>query len=128
MVKIGKPFTPSTITDKKEIKLTELTITCGGGMGGSRWEVYTKDKFDLNEKFIKIDTNRCKNNIINTNFIVQVKPVRIFKISVKNDGNRNMRQKVGTTEDYYYLIPDGEEVQFVEEYADNDLTKIRFAK
>lgn len=128
MIKIGKPFTPSTIVKSKELKMTEIMISCGGGMGGSRWEVYTQDEFDLNERFITVDTNRNKSTVINTNFVVQVRPVRIFKVTIKNDGNHGVGQAVGTTEDYYYLIPEGEKVALTDEYTDDPAEKIKFHK
>lgn len=119
MIKIYKPFEPSTIVGTKELKMTEIKISCGGGMGGSCWDVYTKDKFDLNEKFITINTNRQKNTTINTNFIVQTQPVRIFKVSVRNNGNTNLG-KVGDITNRYYIIRGSEEVIMCDRYGDNN--------
>ena len=114
MITVGKPFLPSTMLEHKEINMTEITISCGGGMGGSRWEVYTKDTFDLNDKFISISTNVNKHHNINTNNIIQTQAVKVLKISLRNDGNPNMKQKVGTVKNYYYLVPNNEEIKVLD--------------
>jgi hypothetical protein len=120
MIKIGKPFTPSTIIKSKTIECRELTLSCPAGMGGRCWEVYTKNDINLNERFIKIDTNLDKNLIVNTNFIVQIKQVKILKITVRNDGNNNIDLPVGATRDYCFVIPLDEKVTLTESYGDDN--------
>lgn len=119
MVKIGKPFTPSTILGCEEMQAKEIAISCGGGMGGSFWKVYSKDDFDLNSKFINISTNEDKEVAINTNNIVQVRKVKICKISIRNDGNSNCG-KIGEIKDYYYILNANDAVNLLDVYNDNN--------
>lgn len=102
---IGLKFTPSTMIKSTEITATEITISCGGGMGGSLWEEYTTDEVDLTKQFITVNTNRNRNTSINTNFIVKTRPIKLVKVSLRNDGNGSMYQhSVGTIKDYYYAF------------------------
>ena len=67
----------------------KLTITSGGGMGGSKWKRFVKaiptDIIPSNQlmKFTNIITN--EEIVINTSFIVEIKEMNFFKVSYHSD-------------------------------------------
>ena len=56
--------------------LVKLTISCGGGMGGSKWKIITKDNIPIDElnnnKFIKITKVNGQEYTVNTKYIVDM--------------------------------------------------------
>lgn len=96
-IKIGLPFTPAKIISDKLLIGSEIVIS-GSGMSAPR-QAYTLDKFNLENKFICVDTNYSKDTCINTNHIIEVVPVKIIKLVVKNLGNQNKNFETKT----YYI-------------------------
>lgn len=130
-IKLGKPFTPSTILGTKSVALKRITMTCGGGMGGSRWSIYVKerainlDKVSSND-FLELDTTDGK-MIINTKYIVDIQSVNCFQMKVRNDGNRSCYGGViGSVVDFNYILDDETSVVIAGDYPDDhNLTKIK---
>ena len=116
MTKIGKPFTPSTLLVQMEIPMTQITVVQGRGNTGR--PIYTTQKPDFDCKFICVDTNVSKNHIINSDYVIDAHAVKIVKVVVRNDGNKNVKVPVGETKTYYYAFPAGEKVNFVDDYVD----------
>ena len=60
-----------------------LTVSCGGGMGGSQWSVLTKDNVGedlINGGFVKITKLNGESYMVNSNFVVD-----FYKIHVSYD-------------------------------------------
>ena len=60
-----------------------LTVSCGGGMGGSKWSVLTKDNVSedlINGGFVTVTKLNGESYMVNTNFVVD-----FYKISVSYD-------------------------------------------
>ena len=95
--KIGLPDSIATVNSYEEVELTRIAFTHGGGMGGGYEKIYTTEKFNLEDKFITIPTNRNpRGETINTRYIVETEIVRAVKQTT------TIR---GCTENFYTIIP-----------------------
>ena len=128
MTTLGKPFTPSKIRDMSYTQALKITMSCGGGMGGSRWEeyVYIPDKAIKEglfkeiqqDKFIRFYDYKNELKFINTKYIVKVEETNIAKLVVVNLGNSSYGS-VGAIHNFVYLIDDNEP-NFIDEFSSND--------
>ena len=77
---IGLPLTPATITDIYQSEGFEITVSYGGGMGGSCEKFNTLDKITdemLYNEYIMIHCLNGKTVTLFTKFIVKVVPIKI---------------------------------------------------
>lgn len=92
VIKIGKQFTPSVIKEFKTQQGVEITVTAGGGMGGSLWTYYSyeedfKNKLLSDLQYISFKTIDDEEITINKNYLVNFKPVNLTKMKLLNMGN-----------------------------------------
>lgn len=115
----GRPMTPgSWVTLNRDIKytpVTRLSMSCGGGMGGSHWYEYIErvPLEDLvNQNRIIATTWDGKRKLINMNNVVSADEYTIASAVYHSD---NPNFPVG---EYLVarLIPDGAKVRLVEEF------------
>lgn len=113
VVKLGKPVTPSKWVSKN-VTYTEvscITISCGGGLGGSKWNEYVfRDDFDLEKKFIEVVRYSDRKNLkINTANIVAIEDFKMASMSLDNK-NDNFKTGVRTL---HGLIEDWQTVELI---------------
>lgn len=121
---ITLPLTPAEFTTKKPVIVSKngaiISVSCGGGMGGSFWKEYIIDFKP--EMFFSSTCNHLvtvtlydgSKKMINTNNIVDITPCTILRASVKHK-NHNF------TDNYreMYFTSNGNPVSFVNEYDSN---------
>ena len=107
VVKFGFPMTPSKWVGKpKTRKITRLLMTCGGGMGGSRWYEYVEhfqfESIDPDGVVI-VDRIDGKNVWVNPKYIVQAEDFVLveadYDTTNPNYGQGKMKVKFLVEED-----------------------------
>lgn len=111
--KIYKPFTPSTILED-EVK--EVIINVIDTIDGNTY--YTRDEFNLEAKFIQVETNLNKKVNINTNHIIKTTQAKLIKVPVVNLGHTNYGAN-GDIINYYYLAHELAEIEIVQAFGDS---------
>jgi hypothetical protein len=79
-VTIGLPCTPSKNISKEEMKVTEILVSWGGGMGGSSQRLYGKVLLGATEECLVFQTIQGEEIEIGTKYIVTKKSVTLVKI------------------------------------------------
>lgn len=112
----GRPMTPgrwiTKANDVQYFSITRLDVSCGGGMGGSRWYEYIQ-RIPLEELVAKeriiVTTWDGERKLINMNNVVKAEEYTIVSAVYHSD---NPNFPVG---DYLVarLIPDGAKIQLV---------------
>lgn len=96
---IGKSCTPSETPKVVEVKdIIVVSMTCGGGMGGSCWDEYF-DAVDLDsiptEKIVSYtDAITGKKKVINTRYLVNVEEKQMLKVYQDITEWKNYHKKV----------------------------------
>lgn len=112
---LGVPNTPSEWVGKPQYKnYLELLMTCGGGMGGSKWYEYIEENnTDLTQcpDMIYVTTIEGKHIFINTRFIVKAQEVRVMTVTCNSNNPYN-----GGKITEHWIVPDGVTVKLVPEY------------
>ena len=88
---IGLPLTPAVINHVYQSEGFEITVSYGGGMGGTREVFNTLDDVTdamLNKEYFSIRCLNGKTTTIFTKFIVKVVPIKIV-VTVGEHSNRN---------------------------------------
>jgi len=121
---IGAPCSPSYLISSKTEKCLKISVTAGGGMGGSFWDEFgtTKDVIE-NGGFIKLkDVVTKKEKILNTNFIVKAEEVMIVKCvwDTTNWANYNKTTCKKQTRTLYYYFPSDAKISISSSYIGND--------
>ena len=107
---------PSEIVSAEKCFAFELTMSCGGGMGGSRWEEYVRantiDKFVGMVGIDKFDTILGDRILLNAGNIVEVRRVQIIKMLVdvrpwKYYGGRH--ENIEDFEEEYIVLKENDE-------------------
>ena len=117
---LGVPFTPSAIENRNQYIATSITISWGGGMGGSSQTIYTKKEIklkDLSEPFIKIKTIYDKELILSTGHIVKIGTVKVVETDIYNRGNPHLCE-IGSTYRYVYIFSTDDEIKYTNNYTD----------
>ena len=118
--KMGFPKTPSYwIGEPKYINAMEITITAGGGMGGSLWYEYVLPDIIPSNEIVEFCDINNKKILINTRYIVSVREVTVVEFSTMCS-NQNF-YKTPTVEKFRCQIPNGTKIMQTENYADKDL-------
>ena len=118
---IGLPRTPGKWknTTPDVIDVTDIHMSCGGGMGGSSWHVYAK-RIDLkvlqdDAQFINIQTYDGEEKIINKQYIVDV--TNKYSILHGQADLQNDNFSTGIHDCYYRVESDIiDKVKFVDQY------------
>ena len=86
---VGIPMTPGNWSSMPEYhKYLEVTMTCGGGMGGSKWKEYIEDQKLPSNQIIKVQDIGGKTFLINTAYVVKAELVTVVTAAYKS-GNPN---------------------------------------
>lgn len=118
----GRPMTPGYWVTKSEdvqyFPITRLDVSCGGGMGGSRWYEYIArvPLEELAEKErVVVTTWDGKRKLINMNNVVKAEEYTIASAFYHSD---NSNFPVG---EYLMarLVQDGAKIQLVESFQDD---------
>ena len=84
---IGYPMTPSHwVGDIVYRPVTQIMMTCGGGLGGSSWKMYV-ERIDLDDiqpdTMIKVKRHDGADMLINTKYVVSARSdITIFEYSI----------------------------------------------
>ena len=99
----------------------KLTITSGGGMGGSRWKRFVKpmglDIIPSNQLVKFIDIINGEDILINTSFIVEAKEMNFFTVSFHTD---NEHMGVGDKKLYFCTDKDNTNIMLSNKYKSLD--------
>lgn len=121
---ICAPCSPSSLISSKSEKCLKISVTAGGGMGGSFWQEFGTTKDDVkNGGFITIkDVVTKKTKTINTAFIVKVEEVKVVKSVWDTTKWANYNQKVceKQTQTIYYFFPTDAKVSISTSYHSNE--------
>ena len=118
---IGKPMTPSIWVSKKPelIPITDIHMSCGGGMGGSSWHEYVK-RIELDDLFanecIKVETYEGEEKILNKSYIVRAN--NNYTVIHGQLRSQNPNFEMGLYDCFWRVTnEDATEVRFVDEYG-----------
>lgn len=129
---IGAPCAESYLISSKTEKCLKISVTAGGGIGGSFWKEFGTTKDDVNNGgFITLkDAVTKREKQINTAFIVDVEEVQVVK-SVWNTTNwANCDKKVceNQTTTLYYYFPTDAKITILEGYKSNEKIQSHMVK
>lgn len=110
---LALPMTPSRWTGKIEYHpITKITVSCGGGIGGSRWDEYV-DRIELRdistEKMLIVNTINGEERLINPHYIVTAENLTMAS-AVIDSQNPNFERGLHR---YRYLCRDGVKLELV---------------
>ncbi|RAP49228.1 MAG: hypothetical protein BZ138_08100 [Methanosphaera sp. rholeuAM270] len=125
--KIGYPTSPSLWTGEPEyVEIMVFTVSCGGGMGGSKWYEYVlREEINPNtlQEFTTIEGDKI---LINTSNVVKVsyytlvraryKTINYIYFEVKSEYETNPIDTIlekGSEREVQLLVKDGTEVELV---------------
>ena len=110
--RLGKEYTPSEWAGEPEYtKITRISMTSGGGMGGRHWYEYVRRLPEIPSNSIISATRYDGKEIkINTSFIVQAEDFTLAKASLDVTGWIEMGGNGDRFRDFYVLIDDGKEL------------------
>ncbi len=119
MLKIGLPNTPSQFIGKEKIiKAKKVLMTCGGGMGGSKWNEYIvdfPDKIAPSNTLIDVTNYLGEKIKLNIAYIVKVSDTQIVSIAT-DSSNPHYKGKFR----YFYETPIDDKVVLIKEYSNNE--------
>ena len=124
-MRIYRTCSPSKLIEKYEMQgMLKLTMTCGGGMGGSRWEEYIEET--TGDEMMSDQNEWVRNYLgeeimLNPRFVVKMERVSVIKVveDITNwkthhsgaDGNQYLKtmyfeakpfEKITLVDDYKY--------------------------
>lgn len=122
---IGFPCTPSKWTHEPEYKkISVITMSCGGGMGGSKWREYV-ERIPMNNPLNGIQTfTPIEGNDIRLNPQYMVKITNLTLVTVRYETTNSNFSKIrdGIVDKIplskQFLIEDGQTVELIKDYAD----------
>lgn len=115
--KLYKSMSPSSwVSDGVSyLPVTKLTMTCGGGLGGSRWAEFVKripiENIGCGGDFSVLESWDGKKFLINKFYLVRAEQLTIAS-AVLRSANPNHPKGDYT---YYWLVEDGHELELAEE-------------
>ena len=112
-IKIGLPCSPSHRIEYTELKVTEVLISYGGGMGGINKKYYGMDIINNNFKLITGEII-----YINPNYIVTKRDVTIIKQIINTTGHTNYQGKICNESilTQLFLLDYNEDYEIINEY------------
>ena len=96
--------TPANIIDSKIENVLRIKMSCGGGIGGSKWYETVKPTDIIPNSLITVETIEGETKLINTNFIVEAVEKQLVIVTEVHQ-NSNFKETMGKKIDYYYLAP-----------------------
>ena len=96
--KITKPCSPSEMPVVKSEKMALLvTMSCGGGFGGSRWEELIEymdlSKIPSNKMLVVTDATNGKKFTINTKFVVKANVKKVVEVFHDHTAHANYYER-----------------------------------
>ena len=79
-VVIGKPVSPSTILSAEEIKVEQIVLSYGGGMGGTTRTLYAVSRTKVEDNFYALTLIDGKELEVGISFVVSKEPKKIVKL------------------------------------------------
>ena len=87
-ITIGRPFGPTNYIGMERKDGWQITLSWGGGMGGSSQRIYTYKPIYLGCGVIfEVEDIYGKKYTLNSRYIVKVEEVQIAKVTLYNNGN-----------------------------------------
>lgn len=125
--KIYKPCTPSEMPVVKSEKTALLvTMSCGGGIGGSRWneliEYIDLSKIPSNKMFVVTDATNGEKFTINTKFVVKAhvkKVIEVYHDHTEHTNYHNRVCKKAFTTRWFVLDPETD-YEIIDGYERNE--------
>jgi len=121
---VGLPVSPASLVSKKIEKASKVTISAGGGIGGSLWNEYGEVKGDVaNGGFIVIvDAITKEERTINTRFVVEVEEVQLLKVVSDTTSHANHYKTTckKQTQTIYYWFPKTAKISVSNSYISNE--------
>ena len=121
--KIYKTCSPSETPVVVEVKnVLLITMSCGGGIGGSIWKELVLDedcKIPSNELHTFIDAITGKEKTLNTSFVVKIEPKQVLKVYDDITAHRNYGKKVceKAWDERYIVLERGQKWECVDKYG-----------
>lgn len=127
---VGFPCTPSRWTENPVYeKITVLTMTSGGGMGGSKWKEYVHRVNNIPpntiQEYTRLDGKKIK---LNSSYLVKAEDFTLVKIGYEtsnsnfypeNNGlGNNVPYRKWVSKQCCFLLEDGQEVIRINDYSD----------
>lgn len=128
-IKIGHSTGGGKFIEKGTSKCKKITVSYGGGMGGSMKVFYTTKKIIDNETNITIQTIENETIKIYKNFIVLEEDKKLVFVKMDNTSNfnyyKNENEKIKQAIEYsYYETHLNNNIEFIEEFKSSiDLEK-----
>ena len=117
--KIYLTKTPAKVVNTKIETIVRIKMSCGGGMGGSKWYETIKPTDIIPNTLIQVETIEGETKLINTNFIVEAVEKQLITITEIHQ-NHNFKETMGKEIDYLYLAPMNVEVEIMNDYRFTD--------
>ena len=125
--KIYLTKTPAKIVDSKIEPVLRIKMSCGGGIGGSKWYETLKPTTIVPNTLltivpntlIQVETINGETKLINTNFIVEATIKQLITVTEVHQ-NYNYKETMGKEIDYLYLAPLNVEVEIINDYEFSD--------
>ena len=116
--KVYFPLTPCRWVGKPKVnEVYNITMSCGGGMGGSRWQEYVVDS-NVKEGLNEYTTIEGKTITLNGRFIVKAE--RFYLVRVKYiHANTNFEETIGKEQELVFLS-DTNKIRLVNEYGSEE--------
>ena len=117
---IGYPCSPCEFIGSEEKKVSKVKMSCGGGVGVSKWYEYGEfENLDSNKlcKFTDAITGETKT--INTSFVVKIESGTMVKTSFDTTGHANYHLKTCEKQTHiiYQFIPAGDDYEISQKYT-----------
>lgn len=120
--RIYYPLTPCTWLGQKAEKITDIMMSCGGGMGGAQWHEYIKGHIDLKDglnTYTRIDDTKV---CLNSKWIVKAEFVYLIRAKYIHH-NINVKDTMGTEQELL-VFSKSKYTELVRTYKSiNDYTK-----
>jgi hypothetical protein len=126
----GYPVSPCTLIGSDEKEISKVTISCGGGMGGSKWCEYGNfEHLESNQLCGFKDAITGERRTINTAFVVEVETGKLVKVDWDTTAHANYGASKPRCEKCihtrYYFIPTDDEYEIVNEYRQEEDKRIK---
>lgn len=117
MIKIYLPNTPSTFVGGAKIyKVKKVMMSCGGGMGGSKWYEYIVDFPEhLYNAHIEVTDYKGNKMLLNTRYIVKATDSQVVAITTNSKNPYNFGIKT-----FYYETPVDDNVMLYEKFGETE--------
>lgn len=103
---------PARIVNSKIETVLRIKMTCGGGMGGSKWYETVKPTTIIPNTLIQVETIEGETKLINTNFMVEATTKQLITITEIHQNHNAIN--------YLYLAPMNVEVEIMNKYRFTD--------